>query len=38
MNLPEPLSEWDLDRFMAGLSVAVAAAPEYKVYARCRQL
>jgi glycine dehydrogenase subunit 1 len=33
MNLPEPLSEWDLDRFMAGLSVAVAAAPEYKVYA-----
>ena len=32
MNLPEPLSEWDLDRFMAGLSSAVAAAPEYKVY------
>jgi len=30
--LPEPLSEWDLNRLMAGLSGAVAAAPEYRVY------
>jgi len=33
MTLPEPLNEWDLNRLMAGLSSAVAAAPEYKVYA-----
>jgi glycine dehydrogenase subunit 1 len=32
MNLPEPSSEWDLNRLMQGLSDAVAAAPEYKVY------
>jgi glycine dehydrogenase subunit 1 len=32
MNLPGPLSEWDLNRLMASLSSAVAAAPEYKVY------
>ena len=33
MNLPGPLNEWDLNRLMADLSSAVAAAPEYKVYA-----
>jgi glycine dehydrogenase subunit 1 len=33
MTLPEPLTEWDLNRLMAGLSSTVAAAPEYKVYA-----
>jgi glycine dehydrogenase subunit 1 len=32
MNLPQPLSEWDLNRLMEGLSSAVAAPPEYKVY------
>jgi glycine dehydrogenase subunit 1 len=32
MNLPEPLSEWDLNRLMGDLSSTVAAPPEYKVY------
>ena len=32
MNLPEPLSEWDLNRLMEGLSRTVAAPPEYKIY------
>ena len=32
MNLPEPLSEWDLNRLMEGLSSTLAAPPEYKVY------
>jgi glycine dehydrogenase subunit 1 len=32
MNLPEPLTEWDLNRLMGGLSSTVAAPPEYKVY------
>ncbi len=32
MNLPRPLSEWDLNRLMEGLSGHVAAPPEYKVY------
>jgi glycine dehydrogenase subunit 1 len=32
MNLPEPLSEWDLNRLMGDLSRTVAAPPEYKVY------
>jgi glycine cleavage system P protein (glycine dehydrogenase) subunit 1 len=32
MNLPEPLSEWDLGRLMEGLSSTMAASPEYKVY------
>jgi glycine dehydrogenase subunit 1 len=33
MNLPEPLSEWDLNGLMGGLSSFVAAPPEYKIYA-----
>jgi glycine dehydrogenase subunit 1 len=32
MNLPGPLSEWDLNHLMEGLSGNVAAPPEYKVY------
>lgn len=32
MSLPEPLSEWDLDRLMRGLSKNVAAPPEYRIY------
>ena len=32
MNLPGPLSEWDLSRLMEGLSINVASPPEYKVY------
>ena len=32
MNLPGPLSEWDLSRLMEGLSSNVASPPEYKVY------
>ena len=32
MNLPEPLSEWDLNGLMGGLSSFVAAPPEYKIY------
>lgn len=33
MNLPEPLTEWELDRKMAQLSATMAVSPEYKVYA-----
>ena len=33
MDLPEPLSEWDLNRLMAGLSNSVAASREYRIYA-----
>jgi glycine dehydrogenase subunit 1 len=33
MNLPEPLTEWELDRKMSRLSAAMAVSPEYKVYA-----
>jgi glycine dehydrogenase subunit 1 len=33
MNLPEPLTEWELDRKMSRLSSAMAVSPEYKVYA-----
>ena len=33
MKLPEPLTEWELDRKMAKLSAAMAVSPEYKVYA-----
>jgi glycine dehydrogenase subunit 1 len=33
MKLPEPLTEWELDREMAGLSAAMAVSPEYKIYA-----
>ena len=32
MSLPEPLSEWDLNRLMQELSDGVAAPPEYKIY------
>ena len=32
MNLPAPLSEWDLNRLMQQLSEDVAAPPEYKIY------
>ena len=32
MNLPEPLSEWDLSRVMGSLSSTIAAPPEYTVY------
>ena len=32
MNLPEPLSEWDLNRLMGDLSNTMATPPEFKVY------
>jgi glycine dehydrogenase subunit 1 len=32
MNLPGPLSEWDLNRLMGGLSNTMAAPPEYQIY------
>jgi len=32
MDLPEPLSEWDLNRFMGELSKSVAAAQESMIY------
>ena len=32
MNLPEPLSEWDLNRLMRDFSNNVAAPPEYKIF------
>ena len=32
MNLPEPLTEWDLNCLMGELSSTVAAPPEYKTY------
>lgn len=32
MKLPEPLTEWGLDRKMAELSGAMAVSPEFKVY------
>jgi glycine dehydrogenase subunit 1 len=32
MNLPEPLSEWDLNRQMGELSKTVAVPPEYMIY------
>jgi glycine dehydrogenase subunit 1 len=32
MRLPEPLTEWDLTRFMEELSATVAVPPQYKIY------
>ena len=32
MDLPKPLSEWDLNRLMEDLSRTVGASPEHKVY------
>ncbi len=32
LNLPEPLTEWELNRHMDKLAADMAAAPEYKVY------
>jgi len=32
LNLPESLTEWELDDRMSGLSRSVATAPEYKVF------
>jgi glycine dehydrogenase subunit 1 len=32
MDLPEPLTEWDLSRFMGDLSRTVAVPPEYTIY------
>jgi glycine dehydrogenase subunit 1 len=32
MDLPEPLSEWDLNRLMGGLASTMASPPEHAVY------
>ncbi|MFZ7111932.1 MAG: aminomethyl-transferring glycine dehydrogenase subunit GcvPA [Desulfatiglandales bacterium] len=32
LNLPEPLTEWELNDRLLGLSHATAASPEYRVY------
>ncbi len=32
LNLPEPLTEWELNEHMNGLSSETAATPEYKVF------
>ncbi|MFH1123720.1 MAG: aminomethyl-transferring glycine dehydrogenase subunit GcvPA [Pseudomonadota bacterium] len=32
MNLPDPLSEWDLNELMTSLSRTMAVGPEYKVF------
>ena len=32
LNLPEPLTEWELNDHMASLSNSVAVSPEYKVF------
>lgn len=32
LNLPEPLSEWELNDFMDALSDSMAVSPEYKVF------
>ena len=33
MKLPEPLTEWELDRKMTRLSASMAVSPEYKIFA-----
>jgi len=33
MDLPQPLSEWELNRLMGELSGRVASPPDYKIYA-----
>jgi glycine dehydrogenase subunit 1 len=32
LNLPEPLTEWELDRHMASLAGDMATMPEYKIF------
>jgi glycine dehydrogenase subunit 1 len=32
LNLPDPLTEWELDRHMDGLAAATAAAPDYNMF------
>ncbi len=32
LNLPEPLTEWELNRVMDALSASMAVSPEYKVF------
>ena len=32
LNLPDPLSEWDLNRHMSELAATVAASPEYRMF------
>ena len=32
LDLPEPLTEWELNAHMDGLAASMAVAPEYKVY------
>jgi glycine dehydrogenase subunit 1 len=32
MNLPDPMTEWELNRHMEGLAGLMAAPPEYKVF------
>jgi hypothetical protein len=32
MNLPEPLSEWDLNTHMGDLAATMAVSPEYKIF------
>ena len=32
LDLPDPLTEWELDRHMGGLAASMAVAPDYKVF------
>ena len=32
LNLPEPLTEWDLNRHMSHLAASVAVSPQYKMF------
>jgi glycine dehydrogenase subunit 1 len=32
LNLPEPLTEWELNKHMDGLAAGMAVSPEYKVF------